>query len=213
MPQLPATSFFRLHNIVCLLLITIENVVHTINYIGMRPHNTSQCQLCAAWRPGSRSRTCRRSLRCSGAARPRCTSPGPDPSSPTWTGSPPRRSTSRGDPATSWTPPPDTGSRRGPTPRGWRGAATEYFWLCENIFMFVYLFKDFPAAQDWQTDKNSLPGAPPHNPPRNQSGKVLSLIRAKFIGWLRSEGELEVKTFKPGGGESKKLSVDDVGGG
>ena len=32
MPQLPATSFFRLHNIVCLLLITIENVVHTAHY-------------------------------------------------------------------------------------------------------------------------------------------------------------------------------------
>ena len=55
------------------------------------------------------------------------------------------------------------------------------------MFSHVCLFKDFPAPQDWQTDKNSLLPARPLE--KNPSSKVLSLIRAKFTGWSRSEGE------------------------
>ena len=58
---------------------------------------------------------------------------------------------------------------------------------CFIMFSHVCLFKDFPAPQDWQTDKNSF--LPARLKEKNQSSKVLSLIRVKFIGWSKREGE------------------------
>ena len=56
----------------------------------------------------------------------------------------------------------------------------QYIFPSFIMFSHVCLFKDFPALQDWQTDKNSFLLA--RLTEKNQSSKVLSLIRVKFIG-------------------------------